>query len=404
MRGNTRILTIAHIVDYLMPTMGYQEFLLPKWNARHGHKVHIFTSDRYYPVSNYEETWGRFLGPRKCGAVVEQIDEVTVHRLRCLWEWKARHWLVGLEQSINELSPDVIFCHGSASPTAFRVAAFAKRVGIPVLMDNHMHFVAQNRSLLGRLYYAVLRAMSRRMLNSNIYRFLGVAQECCNFLQQEQGVPSHRIECLHFGVDTDLFQPDEAGRDRRRSEFRIPSDAKVILQTGKLTPDKSPLLLAQAMAKIMKQDSNVWLVFVGSGDRDYVDKIIAPISEQGVSARLLIIPFVPASDLAGIYNMADICVYPAGASLSCLEAAACGRAVIMADLPVGIWRAKHGVGICYRTGDVVDLRRRIDGLLSDSEHKRVLGKQASESVLNSFSYDAIARRSEDLMFEAIVRR
>ena len=25
---------IIHVVDYLMPDMGYQEFLLPKWNSK----------------------------------------------------------------------------------------------------------------------------------------------------------------------------------------------------------------------------------------------------------------------------------------------------------------------------------------------------------------------------------
>ena len=45
---------IVHIVDYLMPQMGYQEFLLPKWNSHQGHEVFIITSDRY-PISNYEK-------------------------------------------------------------------------------------------------------------------------------------------------------------------------------------------------------------------------------------------------------------------------------------------------------------------------------------------------------------
>ena len=57
-------LRIVHVVDYLMPQLGYQEFLLPKWNRRHGHDVHIVTSDRYTPIPSYEATWGRLLGPR----------------------------------------------------------------------------------------------------------------------------------------------------------------------------------------------------------------------------------------------------------------------------------------------------------------------------------------------------
>lgn len=384
-----------------MPKMGYQEFLLPKWNARHGHEVHIFTSDRYYPIPHYEETWGQFLGPRICGAGVEQIDGVIVHRLKCLWEWKARPWLLGLERKLSELSPDVLFCHGSASLTAFRIAIFAKRTGIPVLMDNHMTYVAQNRSPLGRLYYMSLKVLSRGVLSNSVFRFLGVAQECCDFLQGEQGIPHYQIECLPLGVDTDLFRPDELAGRRVRCEHWIPLDAKVVLQTGKLSPEKGAHWLAQAMVKIMKYQSDVWLVFVGAGKEDYVEEIRLPFVEQGIADRLRILPFVPASHLAGIYCAAEICVYPGASSLSCLEAAACGRAVILTDLPASKWRAELGVGICYRTGDVDDLRRKIEDLLGDPERRRALGERARASVVKHFSYDVIAHRAEELMYKAI---
>jgi len=55
---------ILHIVDYLMPQMGYQEFLLPKWNKIHKQDTFIITSNKYYPVPNYDQTWKKFLGNR----------------------------------------------------------------------------------------------------------------------------------------------------------------------------------------------------------------------------------------------------------------------------------------------------------------------------------------------------
>ena len=57
-------LRIVHVADYVMPSMGYQELALAKWNARHGHQVHLVTSDRYTPVPHYKRTWETFLGPR----------------------------------------------------------------------------------------------------------------------------------------------------------------------------------------------------------------------------------------------------------------------------------------------------------------------------------------------------
>jgi glycosyltransferase involved in cell wall biosynthesis len=404
MHNKKRTLKITHIVDYLMPAMGYQEFLLPKWNARHGHDVHIITSDRYTPVHNYEETWGQMLGPRKCGASIQQIERVTIHRIPCLWEFKARPWLLGLERKISQLSPDVIFCHGTASPSAFRVAALVRRRGIALLMDNHMIRAAQNLSATGRIYYMFLKILSRNILDGAVHRFLGVGQECCDFMQEEQNLRKDLIECLPLGVDTEIFRPDEAARERFRRKYDIPLSAKVILQTGKLSLDKGAHLLTQAVAKIMRHEPKVWLVLVGAGAADYVEKVRLPLLQGGVIGRLCNIPFVPLSELAGIYNMADVCVYPGATSLSCLEAAACGRAVIMTDLPISKWRADQGVGICYPTGQVDALREHIEDLLKNPERRKAVGERARASILSSFSYESIAHRAEKLMYEAIATK
>ena len=101
-------LTIVHVADYVMPGMGYQEFALAKWNARHGHEVHMVTSDRYTPVPHYEDTWESFLGPRLIGPGVEQIEGVTIHRLPCRLELKRRPWLAGLSDELERIRPDVV--------------------------------------------------------------------------------------------------------------------------------------------------------------------------------------------------------------------------------------------------------------------------------------------------------
>lgn len=395
------MISITHVVDYLMPTMGYQEFLLPKWNARHGHNVHIVTSDRYFPVPNYEQTWGKFLGPRHCGYGAVEIEGVTVHRLPCSWEWKGRLWMKGLESRLNSLASDVVFCHGSSSPSSFRVARFGHRSKVPVLMDNHMVFSVQNNSAIGRAYYWGLRLSTRRAMLNGVNLFLGVAQECCDFLEREQGVPPAQIQCLPLGVDTDLFHPDEVARDVMRVAHRIPTDATVIMQTGKLLPDKGPHLLAEAMAPILQENPDIWLVFVGAGSAEYEERIWQPLIAAGVAARTQIIPFVPVSQLARIYNMADICVYPEATSLSALEAAACGVAVIMTDLPASQWRANQGIGVCYRTADINDLRATIDRCIQSSDFRLEIGQRGHKAVVSHFSYEAIASQSETLMYEAI---
>lgn len=397
-------LRIAHIVDYLMPQFGYQEFLLPKWNQRHGHEVHIVTSDRYMPVSSYDETWGRLLGARILSPGTSVVEGLYVHRLPVAFELKARPYLRKLAQTISTVRPDVLFVHGTGAWTPFLAARLARRFGLPMLVDNHMVFSVRNRGLGGRLFYPLLRFLSPRLLGKATYKFLGVAEECCEFLAEEEGIDRSAIECLPLGVDTDLFQPAGGARAAARHRFGLPEKATVILQTGKLVPEKSPHLLAEAVAPLLRDDPQLHLAFAGGGSEKYLSRVRAPIESIGVTGQMHFIPLVPATELAKVYSVADIAVYPAGTSLSCLEASACGLPVIMTDLPASRWRAERGVGACYRDGDVEDLRRTIERLVRDEGLRRDIGRRSRAAVLRYFSYDAVARRAEELMHEAIAAK
>jgi len=399
-----RPLRIVHVVDYVMESMGYQEYLLPKWNARHGHEVHVVTSDRYFPLPDYDDTFGPLLGPRRRRPGVTRSEGMTLHRLACSWEYSVWPWQKRLTEVVESLRPDVVFCHGTATPTAVRIARLARRKGIPLLMDNHMCFSAKRGGLAGLLFYLALARLGPWLLSSAAYRFLGVAQECCDFLRRAQRLPTEMIELLPLGLDTDIFFPDEAAGRRLRAENGIPADAMVVMQTGKLSPDKAPHLLSRALAPIMAADPKVWLVLIGSGPAQYIRQVRQPVEAVGAAERLIILPPLPVAEFAKTYNLADLCVYAGAASMSSIEAAACNKPVIMTDIPASRWRAEMGVGICYKTGDLADLEAKIRRMLTDRPYSLKLASEARQAVLHHFSYDAVARKSEELMYQAIEAR
>lgn len=395
---------IAHVVDYYMPLFGYQESLLPKWHARHGHEVHVITSDRYADVPNYDEAWAPLLGSRLVGAGKVQTDGVTVHRLESRWEHRNRLWLKGLDKTLECIAPDVVFGHGTTNYTSFALARHARRSSAPLLLDCHMMFTVQDKSRLGRLFYALLARATTRFLTPQVERFYGVADECCDFLTQAQKVPESKVDLLPLGLDTDIFQPAPEEGVALRRLLGLAEEDILLMQTGKLTQDKGPHLLAEAAAPLMRDDPRVHVVFVGGGGLRYLDQVRRAFEVLGVSDRVHFVPLVPAHKLAAYFSAADICVFPAASSLSAIEAAGCGAAVVMTDLPAGRWRQAQGVGTVFAEGDVHSLREQIGRLLAAEVEMSRLRKTALESAREKFSYERVSRDLEAAMEAAISRR
>lgn len=394
-------LRIAHVVDFYMDGFGYQENLLPKWHARHGHDSHVVTSDRYVNNGHYEDTFGAVLGDRIVGPGIVERDGYSVHRLRSVCEWRTRIWLRGLRRKISDIQPDVIMAHSTTSPTAFRLARIAKSMGIPLVIDSHMVFSVADNSPVGRGFYRGLKWLTALLLTPHVTRYYGVAQECCDFLVQAQGVPPAKVNLLPLGVDGEIFQPDAAGGAEVRKALGLAKSDLLVLQTGKMTRDKGPDYLARAIAPIMVDYPEVHVLFLGSGDREYANEVRSSLLDSNVADRAHWLPLVPVEQLSSYFSAADVTVFPRASSLSSLEAAGCGSAVVMTDLPAGQWRAESGVGVTFETDNVNSLREVLERLLLDGEMREHLAARALESIQQNYSYDAVATNLEQ-DFHAII--
>ena len=90
--------------------------------------------------------------------------------------------------------------------------------------------------------------------------------------------------------------------------------------------------------------------------------------------------------------------------MSSLEAAACGRVVVMNDLPASKWRAEMGVGVTFPDKDVDALAELLTALVEDGNLRKSNGERAQASVVEKFSYDKVARHLELDIANALERR
>lgn len=378
---------ILHVVDYYMPGMGYQENFLPKWNAKQNNEVYLITGDRYQPIADYDKSWGKLLGNRICGEGRFIENGVSFIRLPVLFELKGRPWIKNIKKQIISIQPDIIIIHGTTSFNFYRVPIIARKLNIPCLADNHMVFHVIKKSLINNILILTHRFLIKHLYTNLVFKFIGVTKETCEYLIKYEKISRNKIFYLPLGIDTSLFNENIKKIENLNEDNQI-----IVMQTGKLSEDKKPQWLAEAVIKLLSNSIDVKCIFVGGGSKKIRKYIQELFIKNKFEDKLEFIDFVKVDELPALYNRADICVYPDGTSLSAIEAAACGSAVIMADYDASVDKAKSGLGIVYKTGNISDLANKIQSLVIDEQFRLKLISSSLKSVQKNYSYDEISKK------------
>ena len=174
-----------------------------------------------------------------------------------------------------------------------------------------------------------------------------------------------------------------------------------VIQTGKLNEDKKPQWTAQAVLEILKKGENISLEFIGSGSKKIRFQIEKDFSSYNFSHKLKFTKFQDKHSLARSYNNCDLCIFPDGTSLSALEVAGCGKPVIMADYLASKARARLGIGVTYKTGNIKDLQNKILLLLKDKNLYKKVSNKSHKIVKDRFTYKDISKTFVNLCYQAI---
>ena len=178
-----------------------------------------------------------------------------------------------------------------------------------------------------------------------------VAEKAVDF-----GFPQTRIIRFPWGVDLTHFSPENgkmAGWALRESLGW--DDNLVIFCNRTWAPIYGVDVLAKAFVSAVREKPNLRLLLVGSGPQEQAIRQILNPEMDKVNLPGRITP----QALPGYYCAADLFVSPShcdGSSISLLEALACGRPVLVSDIPSNQEWVKPGeVGELFKDGNDVSL-------------------------------------------------
>ena len=203
-------------------------------------------------------------------------------------------------------------------------------------------------------------------------------------------------------MDLHQLHPNPALGLKWRKRLGVSAEQPLLLICGRQHHKKGLDLLPQVLSAL--RDKPWQLLLLGGDDDGSGQQLIQQLRQQGSGHRVMAHPTVPASELGGVYNAADLLLLPSrheNFGNVVLEALACGCAVAISD--------RTGVGLDLKRsapkgfGAVLPRQSRdwIQWLGRWLEDAPRAGLQASQWVAQHYSQSAVADRAIEVYQEIL---
>lgn len=196
-----------------------------------------------------------------------------------------------------------------------------------------------------------------------------------------------------------------SGIDTKVFDIRPPSPGNpIVMLASRMLWDKGIGDFVEAARRLKSDAVSARFVLVGRSD-EHNPAAIAPEQLQRWVHEGVVEWWGHRDDMAETLALATIVVLPSyreGLPKVLLEAAACGKPLVAADVPGCRDIVTPGVnGILVHARDPAALAKGIDSLLRDSSLRIAMGMAGREAVVRGFSVERIAGQTVDLYRELL---
>jgi glycosyltransferase involved in cell wall biosynthesis len=345
-----------------------------------GHDVSVFASDLYD-----EGNWVHHTHPS------QEVDGIPVERLpviRQLVPGVTMPILPGLSERLVKWRPDVIHAHSHRYGHLLQSSLAAGVADTPLIVSTHYHPAVGAEPSWKK---ALLRGQDH-LFGLTVYSRADrvVVETRHEQTEVSEFVDSAKIRVVPPGLSWDLWR-SPASPDASRSHLSLPRE--YILFAGRLAPNKGLMPLVEAWAGLAPS-RRLPLVFVGQewGMRAPIEERIASL---GVKEEVRFLGNLPnLQDYVSVFSGATLFVLPSeyeAFGLVLLEAMAASLPIVatrVGGIPEAVKEGETALLVPY--GNVWELRRAMDSILSDRQFARQMGRLGRQRVEECFSWERTA--------------
>ena len=220
--------------------------------------------------------------------------------------------------------------------------------------------------------------------------------------------PEQRVEWLPNGVDASTFA--EGNGRAFREKNGIPHNCQLILNVGRIDPQKNQLALLSAMPDLIRKHGNIHLVLIGPVTvESYGMELLSKINDADIYNNVTVLPGLPggSQELVDAFHAADIFCLPSRHEpfgIVVLEAWAAGLPVVAAHVGGIPSFTRDGEDILYAdANDPQSFSNAIDSLLLNPELAGRIAASGYRKARTQYDWGQIVDRLEAIYRDLLGR-
>ena len=223
-------------------------------------------------------------------------------------------------------------------------------------------------------------------------RVIAVSQATKDEITWMYEVPRGKTSVVYNGVSPERFdQPTDPGADKRR--YHIGPLDPTILFCGRLSWQKGPDILVEAIPPILRQHPSSRFVFAGDGDMR--DALESRIRQLGVAHAVRFLGYRNGDELVRLYKLAEVVCMPSRNEpfgIVVLEAWSAGKPVIASQNGGPAEYVRHEVDGLKIYPNPESVVWGVDRMFSDPDRARWMGRNGRRAVQEQFTWDTITEQ------------
>lgn len=331
----------------------------------------VDTNNEYFFFYNSPEFIGKFT----------HVHEIVLNSSsKLLWDYYL------LPKTVRQLNLDVMFFPKNVMP--FYIPC--KSV---IVIHDLAYFMPELNA-----YTFIDTSYMQLMIRSSVNRadhIIAVSENTRRDIIRFTGIPGDKISVIHEAPDRKYRRITDMNElNKIKTKYNLPQ--KFIFSCDSITPRKNTIRLLTAFNSIKDKIPHMLVLTGGvSWKSKRVHRLIDCMKD-----RVIKLGFIPDEDMPGLYNLADLFVYPSlyeGFGLPLLESMACGCPVVSSNTS-SIPEVAGDAGIMVDPYDSIGLAKAMYDVLTGEDMRKDMINKGLERV-RQFTWEKCARETVDIFEE-----